>query len=159
VPKWTPDGTQIVCKLRPRELSTSCQPEPTPTDKSDDSMVQVWEHIPDAEEKQEERENKESCLLISSWYDWYLADIAAVAVTSGEVRRLTSGLRPSGIDISPDGRFAASLSLAGTESLGAQQNLYDHWHGFWSYENVVDYWQRVIRWFDELLLGKGPIRC
>ncbi len=27
----------------------------------------------------------------------------------------------------------------------------DHWHGFWSNEKLVDYWERVLNWFDEYL--------
>ncbi len=27
----------------------------------------------------------------------------------------------------------------------------DHWHGFWSNEKLVDYWDRVLKWFDEYL--------
>ena len=27
----------------------------------------------------------------------------------------------------------------------------DHWHGFWSNEKLADYWERVLKWFDEYL--------
>ncbi len=27
----------------------------------------------------------------------------------------------------------------------------DHWHGFWSNEKLADYWDRVLKWFDEYL--------
>ncbi|MFC1713811.1 prolyl oligopeptidase family serine peptidase, partial [Candidatus Poribacteria bacterium] len=62
---------------------------------------------------------------IPPWSDRYLADIAVITMATGKTRRLTSELRPLGFDVSPDGKYVASLSFAGMESPKAQQPLYD----------------------------------
>jgi len=48
----------------------------------------------------------------------------------------------------------AEEMFSGLRRLGKRVSLVRYsgaGHGFWSYENVVDHWQRVIAWFDEHL--------
>jgi dipeptidyl aminopeptidase/acylaminoacyl peptidase len=33
----------------------------------------------------------------------------------------------------------------------------EHWEGSWALPNVIDYWNRVIRWFDGHLKGDGDL--
>lgn len=57
-----------------------------------------------------------------------------------------------GEDIVPLGQaeeIFSGLRRLGKEVVLARYLGADHWHGFWSYENVVDFWQRVIAWFDK----------
>lgn len=126
VPQWTPDGSQIICRLQPEKLPTEATVRTISSDKGEDPKVQIREHIPETNKKQNEREINENRPPSPAWSeDRLMGDVAAVTVATGEVRRLTSGLCPLTIDVSPDGRFTAVLSFAGIESPATQQIIND----------------------------------
>lgn len=120
VPCWTPDGTQIICKLCSETLPAESLPKAkTSTDKSEGVTVQVWEYIPKAVEREEE----DSSPQIPARADRYLEYVAIVTVATGQVRRLM--IKPRPIEVSPDGTLLAVMSYVGMETRAAQQSLYD----------------------------------
>ena len=43
------------------------------------------------------------------------------------------------------------LARLGKEVVLAKYKEADHWHAFWPKEQLADYWERVLSWFDEYL--------
>ncbi|MCK5526699.1 MAG: PD40 domain-containing protein, partial [Candidatus Latescibacteria bacterium] len=129
-PKWTPEGNRVICKLKP-EKETKEQTKPAEPDKQKalstegEVTVQVWEFKPDKVTEEKEKPESEERVWLPKWADRYLADIAVVDVSTGEVRRLVRGLRPRGIEVSPDGSAIAVMNFVGAETLATQQSLYD----------------------------------
>jgi dipeptidyl aminopeptidase/acylaminoacyl peptidase len=48
------------------------------------------------------------------------------------------------------------LRRLGKEAMYARYEGEGHWQGTWGHANAVDYWDRVLRWFDEHI---GPGRA
>ncbi|MCK4417638.1 MAG: S9 family peptidase [Candidatus Latescibacteria bacterium] len=130
VPKWTPDGNRMICKLK-QEKETREQTKPSEPNKQKalstegEVTVQVWEFKPKKVVEEKPKESSIPTVWLPKWADYYLADIAAVDVGTGEVRRLVRGFRPSGIEVSPDGSVIAVMNLAGVETQATQQKLFD----------------------------------
>ncbi|MCK5380390.1 MAG: PD40 domain-containing protein, partial [Candidatus Latescibacteria bacterium] len=120
----------MICKLKP-EKETKEQTKPAEPDKQKalstegEVTVQVWEFKPDKVTEEKEKPESEERVWLPKWADRYLADIAVVDVSTGEVRRLVRGLRPRGIEVSPDGSAIAVMNFVGAETLATQQSLYD----------------------------------
>ena len=49
------------------------------------------------------------------------------------------------------GEMFSGLRRLGQEVVLARYEGEGHWQGTWRYPNIVDYWQRVLTWFDEHL--------
>jgi dipeptidyl aminopeptidase/acylaminoacyl peptidase len=115
-PRWTPDGTRIIVKLK---SETTPEQKGSGTNASrDEATVRIFRSISKAPDQ------TEATLVPRSPYR-SLADIGVVTVATGEVRRLAREFRPSGLIVSPDGTAAAVMDFWGHESVRARQSLYD----------------------------------
>lgn len=115
-PRWTPDGTRIVVKLKSETIPEQKGAEANAS--RDEATVRVFRSISEAPDQ------TEGTPVPRSPYR-SLADIGVVTVATGEVRRLACEFLPTGLIVSPDGTAAAAMDFWGYESVKARQGLYD----------------------------------
>ncbi|MBI1928222.1 S9 family peptidase [Candidatus Poribacteria bacterium] len=99
VPKWTPDGTRVVCKFKtmPTEFEPSLKVTDQKVTETDGVTAQVWTIKPKMEDKKGEL----------PWAVRELGDIGIVTVATGELQYLARRMYPVGMQVSPDGHHVA----------------------------------------------------
>ena len=129
VARWSPDGSRILAKLLPegltlegvRDMTTG----PLPASKKDPKGRADREGAPSGAAPEEpERSEAASSADKPDWVNVNRADLAAIEVATGAVRRLTTNLRPRGYWFSPDGSRVAFTDLTGW-TRNTQQPNYD----------------------------------
>ena len=113
--RWTPDGSQIVVKLRSKTPSRTRNEETTIS--PDEATVRLFRAIPKTPDETE--------TVSDARADRFLADIGVVTVATGVCHRLRREFPPLGLCVSPDGTAVAVADLRGFETEKRRQELYD----------------------------------
>lgn len=137
IPRWSPDGRQILVKLLPQGMTISdaaalLPPAPsTEQTKSsaaeDEPTVKVFASDPKlladnpAQTIQPKADSQKENKPAASWTNKYLADLGLVNVETGEVRRVADKVKPLAYSFSPDGRrfLYTDMRLKATQRGGA----------------------------------------
>jgi dipeptidyl aminopeptidase/acylaminoacyl peptidase len=113
-PRWAPDGRHVVVKVLPsgitlgeaNRLAKAGGDAPDPP--GEGSSARVFGSVSAATEEPRAVAEPMAAGQLPTWYRWrYGADLAAVDVKTGEVRRIVTGVVPRWWAVSPDGRWLA----------------------------------------------------
>ncbi|MBC8102373.1 MAG: S9 family peptidase [Cytophagales bacterium] len=118
LPRWTPDGRSIVCKVLPENMTLAdaaklFEPTASPPDASPANRlalaapVVVYRSVSGADTSAAEKAAVEYRGLLNR----ARADLALIDSASGTVRRLARNVYPHGYWVSPDGRSVAYTSI------------------------------------------------